>query len=247
MLLIPAIDLRGGRCVRLHQGDFAQETVFSDNPLETARRWGLQGATRLHLVDLDAAGETGDNRAVIAEITSQMPIEVEVGGGLRSMADLEEIFTMGASHAIIGTAAYRDPDFVAEAVGRFPGQIILGLDARDGMVAIRGWKEIAQISAIEMGQHMRQLGIETVIYTDISRDGTLSGPNLASSVDLAQKTGLKVIVSGGISKLADLAKIDRLAKQDAGITGAILGKAIYTGAIDLTEAIKLYGGGTSAS
>lgn len=242
MLIIPALDLRGGHCVRLHQGDFDQETIFSANPLEVAREFVEQGAQRLHIVDLDAARETGHNRQIIREITRQLAVEVEVGGGLRSLADLAELFEAGAAYAIMGTAAYQNPELVAEAVQCYPGQIIVGLDARDGLVSIRGWLETVQVSAVDLGCQMRELGVDTVIFTDISRDGTLTGPNLAASIALAQKTGLQVIVSGGVAGLEDLEAIAEATVQNQGVIGAIVGKALYTGAINLAEAIATWGG-----
>ncbi|MBO8126267.1 MAG: 1-(5-phosphoribosyl)-5-[(5-phosphoribosylamino)methylideneamino]imidazole-4-carboxamide isomerase [Firmicutes bacterium] len=242
MLVIPAIDLLGGRCVRLRQGDYNQETVYSEDPVEVAVKWASLGAERLHLVDLDAARRSGENRDVIKAIAKELAIPIEVGGGLRSMANLEEVFAAGARYGIIGTAAYRDPRFVAEAVKEYGDRIIVGIDARDGQVAVEGWQEKVQVSAWELGTQMKELGVETVIFTDIARDGMLSGPNIASSLDLAEKTGLKVIISGGVSGLVDIEEAAEAARKNPLLSGIIVGKALYTGAVNLAEALDLAGG-----
>jgi len=243
MLIIPAIDLVNGRCVRLRQGDFAQETIYGEDPLEMAHHWAAQGSTRLHLVDLDAARGSGDNRGVIKRIAAELEIAIEVGGGLRSLADIDEILAAGADYAIIGSAAYTNPDLVEQAVYRFGEAILVGIDARDGRVAVQGWLETVATSPAELGRVVKECGVETVIFTDISRDGMLSGPNLAASVELSAKTGLNVIVSGGVSTCGDLEAIAAEAADNPRIVGAIIGKALYTGAIDLAHAVKQFGGG----
>ncbi len=242
MLIIPAIDLVNGRCVRLRQGDFAQETVYAEDPLEVAHQWAALGGRRLHLVDLDAARGSGDNRAVIKRIAAELEIEIEVGGGLRSLADLEEILEAGADYAIIGSAAYTSPDLVEQAVTRFGEAILVGIDARDGQVAVQGWLETVAITPAELGRMMKESGVETVIFTDIAKDGMLSGPNLTASVELSETTGLNVIISGGVSTYQDLEQIAAEAANNPRISGAIIGKALYTGAIDLAHAISQFGG-----
>jgi phosphoribosylformimino-5-aminoimidazole carboxamide ribotide isomerase len=242
MEVIPAIDLIDGRCVRLYQGDYAQTEVFNDNPVEVARQWVDQGATRLPLVDLDGA-KSGkpENWQAIAAIVQAVDIPVEVGGGLRDRARVTDLFALGVRYAILGTAAIENPELVSDLAGEFPGQIIVGIDARDGKVATRGWLETSEVDAIALAQQMEQRGAAAIIYTDIQRDGTLSGPNLDALRELANAVDIPVIASGGVSSLTDILSL--LALEPRGVTGVIVGRAIYTGDLDLAEAVKAVGQG----
>jgi phosphoribosylformimino-5-aminoimidazole carboxamide ribotide isomerase len=231
--LYPAIDLRGGRCVRLVQGDFARETVFSDDPVATARSWVERGATRLHVVDLDAAADKGDNRAIVAAICAAVATPVQLGGGLRRLDDLEAVFAAGVARAVLGTAAVEDPAFVAAAVARFGDRIAVGLDGRDGVARTHGWQADGGISLLDLGCRMAALGVARFIYTDVGRDGMLSEPNYTGLTELLRATGRPVIASGGVARVEHL---DRL--RAAGAEGAIIGKALYTGAIRLEEALQ---------
>ncbi len=241
MIVFPAIDLRGGRCVRLHQGDPRAETVFGDDPAAMARRWAACGATWLHVVDLDGALEdvraSAVNLQALRAILRAVSIAVQFGGGLRTLDDVARVVDLGVHRAIVGTAAVRDRGLVDSALGRYgAGRIVAGLDAREGRVAIRGWQETTEMQAVALGRELRELGIERAVYTDIARDGTLGGPNLDAVRALAEATGLKVIASGGIAHLKDLRA---LANLGDGVEGAIVGRALYTGAIDLHAAVEL--------
>jgi phosphoribosylformimino-5-aminoimidazole carboxamide ribotide isomerase len=232
--VIPAIDLRGGRCVRLLQGDFARETVFSDDPVAMARRWEACGAPRLHVVDLDgAAGGRPVQVEIIRAIARAVAVPVQTGGGLRTMEALEDVFAAGAARAVLGTAAAEDPGLVARAVERYGEAIVVGVDAREGMVATHGWLKAQSVRAIELMQRMEAAGVRRFVYTDISRDGAMAGPSIAGVEEVVRATKAAVIASGGVSTLDDL---ERLAR--AGAEGAIVGRAIYTGAIDLREAVE---------
>lgn len=230
--LYPAIDLRGGRCVRLVQGDFARETVYGEDPVQMARRWEEEGARWLHVVDLDAA-KTGDhvNLSAVGEIIRSAGIPVQVGGGVRDLKRLEDLLSLGVSRVVIGSAAIDDPCFVKEALRRYGDRIALGLDARNGRVATHGWLETSEVRVEDLGREMAAHGAETFIFTDISRDGTLTGPNIAAVRSLAEATGKGVIASGGVGHPAHLTALARLAPM--GVIGAIVGKALYTGDIDL--------------
>lgn len=242
MDVIPAIDLLEGRCVRLYQGDYAKSEVYDDDPVAIAQQWVDQGATRLHLVDLDGA-KAGHpvNRAVIETIAHTLNIPVEVGGGLRDRQSVADLLNLGVRWAILGTVAVEQPDLVAQLCQEFPGQIIIGIDARNGKVATRGWLETSEVEAIALAQHMADCGAAAIIYTDIYRDGTLQGPNLEALRDLANAISIPVIASGGMSSTTDLLSL--LALEPVGVTGAIVGKALYTGAISLKEAIRAVGQG----
>lgn len=237
MEIIPAIDIKDGRCVRLYQGDFAQETVYSDDPVATARQWEEQGATRLHVVDLDGArsGRPVNTDAVLA-IVQALGIPVQLGGGLRREEDIDAALSLGVERVILGTAAVEEADLVARMINRFGDQIIVGVDARNGMVATAGWTETATVQAGDLIEHMAGLGVRRVIYTDISRDGTLSGPNFSGLEALVHLGGPEIIASGGIASIEHLQRLVRI-----GVEGAIVGKALYTGAINLATAIKTLG------
>jgi len=232
--IIPAIDLRNGKCVRLYQGDYAQETVFSDDPAAMARRWQSEGAGRLHVVDLDGAAE-GEPRNLdaIANILAAVDIPVQIGGGIRSLETIVQLLDLGISRAILGTAAIEDPELVDGACRQFGEQIIVGIDARDGMVASRGWLQQSSITAGELANRMVHLGARRFIYTDISRDGTLTGPNLEAIAELVSQVAVPVIAAGGISSIAHLNRLAGL-----GVEGATVGRALYTGDLKLKEAVK---------
>lgn len=234
MIIYPAIDLRGRKCVRLTQGCYHEMTVFSDDPVEIALRWQDAGAGWLHVVDLDAArGEGPANRGIIEEIVKRVSIPVQTGGGIRTMADIEDRIAMGISRVILGTSAVNRPDLVADAVLNFGNSIAVGIDARDGMVAIEGWEKTSPYTALEFAQRMENLGVKTIIYTDISTDGTLMGPNLNAMEEMQRTVSMDIIASGGVGSVEDLINLARL-----GMKGAIIGKALYTGAVDLGEAIR---------
>ena len=234
--IYPAIDIRGGKCVRLVQGDYNQETVYNDNPAEVAADWQRQGASWIHLVDLDGA-KAGEpvNGQLIADIAGSAGIPVQIGGGVRSMDTVQRLLDAGVSRVIIGTAAIENRAFVYEALDRYGEQIAIGIDARDGLVATRGWLETSEVRAETLAKELAERGARTFIFTDISRDGMMQGPNVAAIAALAKACGQSVIASGGVSRMDDLAKL--AAESGSGITGAIVGKALYTGSIDLAEAV----------
>lgn len=242
MEVIPAIDLLDGKCVRLYQGDYAKSEVFNDNPAEVAQNWLKQGATRLHVVDLDGAkaGKTS-NLAAIEAIVKAVSIPIQVGGGLRDRASVAQLLNIGVQRTILGTVAVEQPDLVRELANSFPGQIVVGIDARNGKVATRGWLETSEVAATDLAQDMVKRGAAAIIYTDIHRDGTLSGPNMEALRELANVVKIPVIASGGVSSLTDLLSL--LALESLGVTGAIVGRAIYTGDVDLKEAIQAVGNG----
>lgn len=238
MIVIPAIDIKGGRCVRLKQGRMADETVFSNNPEEMALKWFEQGAERLHLVDLDGAVHGRPvNREVIRDIVRAIPIPVELGGGVRDMLTLEAYFDLGLRYIILGTVVHKAPEFVRHACDRFPGRIILGIDAINDRVAVEGWTEETDMSPEELASRFEDAGVSAIIYTDIQRDGMRTGPNLEATRALAQAVRIPVIASGGISGLSDILEIMTISKD--GVIGAITGRALYDGSLDLTEAIKI--------
>jgi phosphoribosylformimino-5-aminoimidazole carboxamide ribotide isomerase len=242
MQIIPAIDLLEGRCVRLYQGDYEKSQVFSNNPADVAKQWVEQGATRLHLVDLDGA-KAGKlvNLAAIEAVVNAVPIPVEVGGGLRTQESVQQLFNLGVEWAILGTIAVEQPELVQQLCQQFPGQIIVGIDARDGKVATRGWLKTSEVLAIELAVQMQELGAAEIIYTDIHRDGTLSGPNLEALRELARGVSIPVIASGGVGSVTDLLSLFALEPQ--GVTGAIVGQALYSGNISLKEALRAVGDG----
>lgn len=233
MDIIPAIDLKDGRCVRLYQGDFAQATVYGDDPVAMARRWADLGATRLHVVDLDGAKSGRPvNTDAVRGIVRALKIPVQLGGGLRREEDVVTALALGVERVILGTAAVEHAGLVAQMVARFGEQIIVGVDARNGMVATEGWTSTADVQAIDLVERMAALGVRRVIYTDISRDGTLTEPNFAAMAELIRPGGPAIIASGGIAISEHLLRLAHL-----GAEGAIVGKALYTGAIDLEQAL----------
>ncbi|WP_281890777.1 1-(5-phosphoribosyl)-5-[(5-phosphoribosylamino)methylideneamino]imidazole-4-carboxamide isomerase [Paenibacillus sp. YYML68] len=236
--IYPAIDIRGGKCVRLIQGDYNQETVYNENPLEVAKAWAEQGAKWIHLVDLDGA-KAGKpvNDQLIASIAQAVQVPVQVGGGIRTQADVDYVLSLGVSRLILGTAAIEDRDFVRSVLKKHGEKIAIGLDARDGFVATRGWLETSQVKATDLAVELAAEGARTFIFTDISRDGMMEGPNVEAIVALAKVSGQEVIASGGVSQYSDL---QRLAEHvSEGVGGAIVGKALYTGSIKLIEAQAL--------
>ncbi|MEA2839880.1 MAG: phosphoribosylformimino-5-aminoimidazole carboxamide ribotide isomerase [Methylobacteriaceae bacterium] len=238
MILFPAIDLKDGRCVRLVQGDMAQATIFNDKPAEQALAFERKGFEYLHLVDLDGAfaGKPVNGDAVKA-ILDAVSIPVQLGGGIRDLRTVERWLEKGVERVIIGTAAVRDPDLVREAARLYPGRIAVGVDARDGLVAIEGWARTAQLSAIDLGRRFEDAGVAALIYTDISRDGVMKGLNMEATLALAEATSIAVIASGGLASLAD---VERLLEPDcARLTGAITGRALYDGRLDAAEALAL--------
>ncbi len=239
MLLIPAIDLKDGQCVRLRQGKMDDATVFSDDPVATARRWVEAGARRLHLVDLNGAFEGKPRNAevihAIAEAFPELPIQV--GGGIRDEETILTYLDAGVKYVILGTKAVTNPHFVPEVCAEFPGHIIIGLDARDGKVAVDGWSKLSHHDAADMARQFEDDGVEAIVYTDISRDGMMSGVNLEATVRLAQSVHIPVIASGGITNLDDVRRLCEVA--DEGISGAITGRAIYEGTLDFAEGQRL--------
>jgi len=233
MEIIPAIDLRNGKCVRLYQGDYEKETVFSDDPASVALRWQSEGAKRLHLVDLDGAAK-GElcNLDAIEKIAAAVEIPVQVGGGVRSLETIEQLLKLGVGRAILGTVAVEDPDLAEEACQRFGEQIVISIDARDGQAATRGWLQQSTVTAGELAASMVGLGARRFIYTDISRDGTLTSPNFEAVADFLSQVGVPVIAAGGISAVEHLTKLAVM-----GAEGAIVGRAIYTGDINLKNAL----------
>lgn len=238
MLLIPAIDLKGGKCVRLRQGHMDDVTVFDDDPVAVAVRWLEQGATRLHVVDLDGAvAGRPVNAKVIAAITAAAAgVDVQVGGGIRDEDTIEAYLDAGVRYVILGTQAVNVPHFVADACTEYPGHVIVGLDARDGKVAIDGWSKLSQHGVIDMAQHFERDGVEAIIYTDIGRDGMMRGVNVDGVVELARAVNIPVIASGGVTNLADIEALCAVA--DEGVAGAVIGRALYEGTLDLPTALR---------
>lgn len=238
MLIIPAIDLKGGKCVRLLRGDLQAETVYGDDPVAMGRRWVDEGARYLHLVDLDGAVSGAPvNGDAIAALCAKLSIPVEVGGGVRTVERAGSILAMGADRVIFGTAALEQPEVVIDACRRFPGRVAVGIDARGGKVATKGWVETSSVSAIEVARRLEGRGVACIIYTDIERDGTQQGVNIAATRALAEAIRIPVIASGGVGSLADVTAL--LPCEPAGVTGVIIGRALYTGAVRLQDAIRL--------
>ena len=240
MLVIPAIDLKDGQCVRLRQGRMEDSTVFSDNPVQTAQHWKEQGARRLHLVDLNGAfaGEPV-NGAIVEAIAKAYPaLPLQIGGGIRDLKTIEYYLGVGVQYVIIGTQAVKEPAFVPQACREFPGRVIVGLDAKDGWVATDGWAEVSSTNVVDLAQQFADDGVEAIIYTDIARDGMMQGVNVEATVRLASATRVPVIASGGVSRMEDIAELVSVAKTPSGggIMGAITGRAIYEGALDLAAA-----------
>ncbi len=235
MLLIPAIDLKEGKCVRLRQGRMEDDTVFSDDPVAMAARWVEAGARRLHLVDLDGAfAGRPVNAEVIHRISEAFPeLPIQIGGGIRSEDTVQSYLEAGVQFVIIGTKAVNEPHFVADLCVEFPGHIIVGLDAKEGKVAIDGWSKLSKHDVIDMAKHFENDGVEAIIYTDISRDGMMQGVNVDATVKLAQAINIPVIASGGITNIDDIRALSKVAEE--GISGAITGRAIYEGDLDFAE------------
>ncbi|MDZ8053072.1 MAG: 1-(5-phosphoribosyl)-5-[(5-phosphoribosylamino)methylideneamino]imidazole-4-carboxamide isomerase [Aulosira sp. ZfuVER01] len=242
MDVIPAIDLLEGRCVRLYQGDYDRSQVFSENPADVAKQWVEQGAARLHVVDLDGA-KAGKvvNLGAIEAIAQAVSVPIQVGGGMRDRASVQQVLNLGIQRAILGTIAVEQPQLVQQLCQEFPGQIVIGIDARNGFVATRGWLETSEVLATQLAVQMQELGAAAIIYTDIHRDGTLSGPNLDALRELATTISIPVIASGGVSSVTDLLSL--LALEAQGVTSVIVGRALYTGDIDLKEALRAIGPG----
>lgn len=236
MQIYPAIDIIDGKAVRLSQGKFDDVTVFNDDPVKAAEQWVKQGASFIHLVDLDGA-RYGKTYVIdiIKKIKKQFGVPIETGGGVRTMEDIDNRIEAGADRVIIGTAAVKNPELVKEAVKKYGTKIALGVDAKNGLVAIKGWEEVSEITAVELCLNMKEIGIKDVIYTDISKDGMMSGPNVPYTKELIEKTGMNVIASGGISCMQDLENVDKI-----GAAGAIIGKALFNGVLNLEEVIKQF-------
>ena len=239
MLVIPAIDLKDGQCVRLRQGDMDDSTVFSDDPVATAAQWAQSGARRLHIVDLNGAfAGTPKNAAAVKAITQALPsLPVQIGGGIRDCNTIESYLNAGVHSVIIGTAAVKNPEFVHAACARFPGHIIVGIDAKAGFVATDGWAETSTVQAVDLARDFRDAGVEAIVYTDIERDGMMQGVNIAATVNLAVEGGLPVIASGGVTDIEDIRRLAEVGHS--GIVGAITGRAIYEGTLNVAEAQAL--------
>lgn len=235
MQIIPAVDIKGGKCVRLYQGDYNQETIFSEDPVAMAWKWQEQGARRLHIVDLDgAAGGEPKNIAIIEAIVKQTALPVQLGGGIRNETTVEKLLGIGVQRVILGTVAIEQPELVKKLCRKFSQAIIVGIDARDGLVATHGWKKDTRVTALDLAQQMALLGVTRILYTDIKRDGTLTEPNYEAIAELMDKAKLPVIAAGGISAISHLQKL-----KEMGTEGAVVGKALYTGNINLPEALAL--------
>lgn len=237
MKLYPAIDIKNGQCVRLQQGVFEATTVYSSEPFQIAKQFEEVGAKFLHIVDLDGALQgMGANDEALAEIIKNVTIPVEIGGGIRTMKDIEHRLNMGVARVILGTKAVESPEFVKEAIAKFGAdKIVIGIDAKDGMVAIKGWETISNVDAVTLALSMKDLGVKTIIYTDISKDGMLCGPNLVQTARMVEATGLDIVASGGVSSMEDLEQLEKI-----GVEGAILGKAIYEKRVDLKVAAERF-------
>lgn len=237
MRLYPAIDIIGGQAVRLVQGDYDQETVYDKDPVAVAKRWEEAGASYIHVVDLDGALDgKWANRKVISAIAESVSIPVQTGGGIRTLEDIEERLSAGVARVILGTVAVKQPEIVAHAVTKFGSdKIVVGIDAKDGMVAVHGWEEVSTVPALALCEGMKEVGVRTIVYTDIAKDGMMEGPNVEQTQMLSEASGLEVIASGGVSCYEDLANVKK-----SGVPGCIIGKALYTGVIDLKTAVDKY-------
>lgn len=236
MLVIPAIDLKGGRCVRLLQGKKETATIYSDDPRATAKRWESCGAKLLHVVDIDGAFTGNQNNFhAIAKIRQAVKIALQVGGGIRKIGNVINLLSIGIDRVIIGTAAIEDPDFVTYSCSKYPGKILIGIDAKEGMVAIKGWEEVTSMSAGKLAKRLEIVGAAGIVYTDISRDGMLSGPNIPAIREMVGSVNIPVIASGGVSCIEDIKNLMKIEN----LWGVITGKAIYSNALNLKEAIKI--------
>ncbi len=235
MILFPAIDIKDGKCVRLRQGDFNQVEVFGQDPLQMAQKWQSQGAQYLHIVDLDGAKQgKGINRQVIKKIVQTLTIPVQLGGGIRSMEDVEILLSAGISRVILGTGALEDENFVEEALLRYEERIVVSLDAKDGYVALSGWTKVSDCKASDLAQKLYQKGLQTIVYTDIAKDGMMIGPNFAELAAMQKVFNGQIIASGGVTTVDDVKKLARM-----NLYGAIIGKALYVGTIDLPAALRI--------
>lgn len=235
MIIYPAIDVKDGRCVRLSQGRFSDVTVYSDKPVDVALKWEEAGAGYLHVVDLDGA-RTGQpvNTGVISEMAVKLGIPVQLGGGIRTIEMIEILLCKGIQRVILGTSAVSNPELVKTALKTFENNVVIGIDAKDGMVAIEGWAKTSNFTAVGFARKMEDLGAKTIIYTDISRDGMLEGPNLKAMEEMAKAVNMEVIASGGVGKIEDIKNL-----KEIGVAGVIVGKALYTGDVDLKQAIEI--------
>lgn len=249
MDLYPAIDLRGGRCVRLAEGDFARETVYSDDPVDVARSFAAEGARWLHVVDLDAA-RTGErtHRDVVAAVSSEvhaLGVRVQSSGGVRSMDAVAELLSLGVDRVVIGTAAVEDPTLISEACSEWPGRVAVGLDHRDGLIQVRGWTSGSNLRVIDMAAAAGAAGASAVIVTDISRDGMMAGPDLAGLTSLLETGGVPVIASGGVSSLDDIKALAALETEGRRLEGVITGRAVYEGKLDVSTAVRFLSSGVA--
>ncbi|MBR0470785.1 MAG: 1-(5-phosphoribosyl)-5-[Clostridia bacterium] len=234
MRIYPAIDIKDGKCVRLFKGRFDDMTVYGDSPAEMAKKWEAQGGEFIHVVDLDGALKGhGVNAEKIKEICESVSVPVQTGGGIRTIEDIEAKLECGISRVIIGTKAVSDSEFVKEAVAKYGDKIVIGIDAKDGMVAVEGWEKTSDFTAVEFAKKMVSLGVKTIVYTDIATDGTLAGPNVEAMREMADAVDADIIASGGIGSLEDI-----LSLKDTGVEGVIVGKALYTNRVDLKEAVE---------
>jgi phosphoribosylformimino-5-aminoimidazole carboxamide ribotide isomerase len=240
MLIIPAIDLKEGTCVRLAQGVLSTATVYSDSPAGIARRWQSEGAERLHVVDLEGAcSSRPQNWNAVADIVRAVDIPVQLGGGVRTLETLSAYLDLGVERVVLGTAAWRDPDLVVRACERFPGRVVLGIDSRDGRVAVQGWSETTELDAVELARTFEHLEVAAIVYTDILRDGMQTGPNIEATRVMARSVRIPVIASGGVGGIEDVRALKPL--EPDGVVGVIVGRALYTGALQLHEAIAAAG------
>ena len=236
MLVIPAIDIIDGKCVRLFQGDYAKETVYSDDPVDVAKKWEKYGAKRIHIVDLDGALEgVPKNLETVKNIRKAVNAEIEYGGGVRLLKTVDSLIEAGINYVILGTAAVKTPEMLKEAVEKYGQKIIVGLDARKGKIAVSGWKEASGIDAVELALILKAVGVKQIIFTDIEKDGAMNGPNITALKEIAVKSGLNIIASGGISTENDVVKIKEL--ESSGVNGMIIGNALYKGTINLLDII----------
>jgi len=240
MKIIPAIDIQNGNCVRLRQGDFSQETIFHDNPVDMAKKWAEEGAERLHLVDLDGARLGSPvNIKIVSDICKSIPnIPIQIGGGIRDIETAERYLETGASFIIIGTKAVEDPNFIKELCNKFPGKIIVGVDAKNGEVATDGWKSISNRNVVELSKEFEGYGVTEIVYTDIEKDGMMKGLNINATLNLAKNVNIPIIASGGVSCIEDVNKIS--VHIDSGISGIIIGRALYEKKISIEEAKKIF-------
>ena len=238
MIVIPAVDIRQGKCVRLSQGRADAQTVYSDDPAAMAAKWESQGGARIHVVDLDGAFEkTPKNLDAIKKILETVKVPVQVGGGIRDIATMETYLSLGISNIIIGTEAIRNPDMVKEACRLFPGKIIVGIDAKEGMVAVEGWTETTSVTAVDLAHSFEDAGVAAINFTDIHRDGMQTGPNIEQTRAFAQSVSIPVVASGGVSTIKDIEAVKSLAS--AGVVGVITGRALYVGTLDLAQAVRV--------